>query len=83
MVCDLSAAPLVDLAGAEMLLGLESELGALGARLYVVEARSSVRDRLRVEGLEDRVGRIDRFTSVADAVEAIQHATIDAREAEE
>ncbi len=49
--------------------GLEAELRALGVRLHIVEARSSVRGKLRVEGLEDRIGRIDRFTSVADAVE--------------
>ena len=29
----------------------------------------SVRDVLRLEGLEEKVGRINRFTSVADAVE--------------
>jgi MFS superfamily sulfate permease-like transporter len=72
IICDLSAAPHVDLAGAEMLKGLESDLRARGARLIIVEARSSVRDRLRTEGLEERTGRIDRFTSVADAVEGIE-----------
>lgn len=75
IICDLSAAPLVDLAGAEMLKGLEAELRALGARLLIVEARSSVRDRLRAEGLEERIGRIDRFTSVADAVDALEQGT--------
>jgi high affinity sulfate transporter 1 len=72
VLCDLSAAPHVDMAAAEMLKGLATELSALGARLRVVEARSSVRDRLRAEGLENRIDRIDRFTSVADAVDAIQ-----------
>jgi hypothetical protein len=37
-----------------------------------VEARSSVRERLRSEGVEARLGGIDRFTTVADAVEAFQ-----------
>lgn len=72
VLCDLSAAPFVDLAGAEMLKGLGSELRGMGVRLRLVEARASVRDRLRAEGLEERTERIDRFTSVADAVEAIQ-----------
>jgi MFS superfamily sulfate permease-like transporter len=72
VICDLSAAPFVDIAGAEMLKGLESEFRAMDIRLLIVEARSSVRQRLRAEGLEDRTGRIDRFTSVADAVEAIE-----------
>jgi high affinity sulfate transporter 1 len=71
-VCDLSAAPFVDMTGAEMLLGLEQELRAVGARLVIVEARSAVRDRLRAQGLEDQIGRLDRMTSVADAVELIE-----------
>jgi len=36
-----------------------------------VEARSSVRERLRAEGVDGRLGAVDRFTSVADAVEGI------------
>jgi len=69
VVCDLSNAPHIDMAGAHMFKVLEGELGCT---LILVEARSRVRDRLRAEGLEDRIGRIDRFTSVAEAVEAIQ-----------
>lgn len=75
VLCDLSAAPFVDLAGAEMLKGLEAELRTMGSGLQLVEARSSVRDRLRVEGLEDCAGHIDRFTSVADAVDALRNVT--------
>ncbi|MFO0872889.1 MAG: SulP family inorganic anion transporter [Phycisphaerales bacterium] len=72
VLCDLSAAPHVDLAGAEMLRSLHGELATLGSQLRIVEARSAVRDKLRVEGLEEHIGRIDRFTSVADAVDAHQ-----------
>ena len=72
VVCDLSAAPRVDFAGAEMLMALEADLRAIGARLHVVEAHASVRDRLRLEGIEDRTEPIERFTSVADAVDRIQ-----------
>ncbi len=75
VLCDLSAAPIVDLSGAEMLSMLDEELRTLGARLEIVEARASVRDKLRIEGLEARVGRIDRFTSVADAVEGYEHGS--------
>ena len=71
VVCDLSASPLIDLAGADMLKALELELRAMNIQLHVVEARSSVRDKLRTEGLEDRLGkRIDRFTTVADLVDS-------------
>jgi SulP family sulfate permease len=37
-----------------------------------VEARSSVRERLRGEGLDSRLGGIDRFTTVADVVDNLQ-----------
>ncbi|MFO0873643.1 MAG: SulP family inorganic anion transporter [Phycisphaerales bacterium] len=70
VICDLSATPLMDLAGAEMMRRLEEELRARGVRLHIVEARATVRERLRAEGLEERTGRLDRFTTVADAVDA-------------
>lgn len=70
VVCDLSTSPFVDLAGAEMLHALEAEVHRLGGRFLVVEAHATVRDRLRRVGLEGPVGRIDRFTSVADAVDS-------------
>ena len=74
VICDLSNAPIIDLAGAEMLKSLHDDLRTIGARLLIVEARSGVRDRLRAEGLEDRLGggRIDRFTSVADAIDGLE-----------
>jgi hypothetical protein len=34
-----------------------------------VEARPSVRDLLRIEGAEDRVGSVGRFATVADTIE--------------
>jgi hypothetical protein len=37
--------------------------------MKVVEARSSVRDRLRAEGLDQKVGGIDRFRTVTQVVE--------------
>ncbi len=74
VLCDLSASPYVDLHGADMLLALERDLAALDIRLQIVEARAGVRDMLRREGLEDRVGCINRHTSVAEAVENFQNA---------
>jgi high affinity sulfate transporter 1 len=68
-VCDLSTSPHVDLAGAQMLMGLYQELASANVRLQIVEARASVRDRLQAEGVEDKVGRIGRFRSLADAVD--------------
>jgi MFS superfamily sulfate permease-like transporter len=70
VLLDLSAAPHVDLQAAQTLAELHGELAALGIRFQIVEARAAVRDTLRLEGLDEKVGRINRFTSVADAVEA-------------
>lgn len=69
VIIDLSAAPHVDLQSAHTLAGLAGELAASGIRVQVVEARSSVRERLRGEGLDATLGGINRFTSVADVVE--------------
>ncbi len=69
VVIDLSAAAYVDMQGAHALADLAGELEAGGSRVQVVEARSPVRDRLRVEGVADRLGGIDRFRSVADVID--------------
>jgi high affinity sulfate transporter 1 len=72
VILDLSAAPRVDLQSAHTLAGLADELRAVGIRMQVVETRSAVRERLRLEGLDERLGGISRFSSVADAVDSIQ-----------
>ena len=72
VVCDLSTSPNIDVAGARMLLELQTELAKRGVILRLVEAHASVRDLLRIEGVEDRVGRIDRFSTVADVIESFQ-----------
>jgi sulfate permease, SulP family len=71
VVLDLSATPYVDMHGAHMLADLTKELASESVRVQVVEARSSVRDRLRSEGVDEPLGGINRFTTVADAVEAV------------
>jgi sulfate permease, SulP family len=71
VVLDLSASPYVDLQSAHALAGLADELGKGGSTLQVVEARSGVRDRLHGEGLDARLGGINRFTSVADALDGL------------
>ena len=42
------------------------------AVLRLAETHAEVRDLLRAEGLGTKVGTIDRFTSVADAVESFE-----------
>jgi len=72
VILDLSAAPRVDMHSAQMLGSLADELTATGIRVQAVEARSSVRERLRSEGLDAKLGGIDRFSKIADAVDAWQ-----------
>ena len=72
VVLDLSAAPRVDLQSAHVLAGLADDLNSRGIRFQAVEGRSSVRDRLRNQGVERKLGGIDRFTTVADVVENLQ-----------
>jgi MFS superfamily sulfate permease-like transporter len=64
VVCDLSASPFIDLAGSRMLRDLEAELSRHGIALRIVGAHGRVRDLLRADGLEDKVGGIDRTATV-------------------
>lgn len=68
VVCDFSRSPHVDLAGARMLQGLQTELASRGVVLRLAEARATVRDLLRAVGLETTVGRIEHGTTVADVL---------------
>jgi sulfate permease, SulP family len=73
VVCDLSTSPYVDVAGARMLAGLYTDLSAAGIPFRVVEAHAAVRDILRAEGLEERIGQISRSISVDDIIETSRH----------
>ena len=69
VVCDLSTSPRVDLAGARMLAAMSDALSTRGAALRVVDARGVTRDLLRAEGVDAKVGGINRFASVADVLD--------------
>jgi len=69
VLCDLSNAPYVDMQGAQTLAGLADKLAATGIRLQAVQARATVRDRLRAEGLDEKLGGINRFSTVDQVVE--------------
>jgi hypothetical protein len=73
VVADLSTSPYVDLAGARMLGRLADELAARHATLRVAEEHAEVRDILRAEGLEAKLGPISRRASLAATIEAAQH----------
>ncbi|GGJ21532.1 SulP family inorganic anion transporter [Neoroseomonas lacus] len=67
VVCDLSAAPHLDLAAVAMLRKLHATLGGQGIRLAVTGPHGEVRDLLRRDGFSDLVGGINRDVTL-DAV---------------
>lgn len=54
VVCDLSASPYIDLAGARMLHDLHDELAARHIALSIVGAHAQLRDLLNAEGLAEK-----------------------------
>ena len=71
VVCDLSAAPYLDLGGSRMLHDLHAELASRGASLRIVGAHGTSRDLLRAEGVEQKVGGLDRTATVESVLRAI------------
>jgi high affinity sulfate transporter 1 len=69
VVIDLSAAPMVDMQSAHTLAAMADELGAINIQFHAVEPRSSVRDRLRREGVDSKMGGVNRFATVADVID--------------
>jgi len=69
VVIDLSAASMVDMQSAHTLASMADELGVIGIRFQAVEPRSSVRDRLRREAVDAKLGGVNRFTTVADVID--------------
>jgi MFS superfamily sulfate permease-like transporter len=55
VVCDLSASPFVDLAGANMLHRLHDNLASRGIALRIIGAHGRARDLLRAEGIAEKV----------------------------
>jgi high affinity sulfate transporter 1 len=68
VICDLSNTPYVDVAGARMFRRLHLELTAANIEFKICEAHGPVREILRAEELEERVGVISRHNSLADLV---------------
>ncbi len=60
VVCDLSASPVLDLAGSGMLHKLHAELATQKVPLRVVGARGRTRDLLQADNLEEKLGGVER-----------------------
>ena len=69
VVLDFSAVPRIDLQAVHALAAMAQEIAAQGIRVQAVEAHSSLRDRMRSEGVDSKFGGFDRLLTVADAVE--------------
>jgi high affinity sulfate transporter 1 len=68
IICDLSAAPYLDLAGSRALRELHAELAGRGIALRIVGAHGSVRDLLRADGLDDKVGELGRSVTLVSVL---------------
>lgn len=64
VVCDLSASPYIDLAGARMLRDLHDALSARDISLRVVGAHGFVRDLLRADGVARKIGGLGRMVTL-------------------
>jgi high affinity sulfate transporter 1 len=69
VILDLSASPQVDVQSAQTLAELADELRCEGIHVQAVEARASVRDRLRTAGADAKLGGVNRFRSIADVLD--------------
>jgi MFS superfamily sulfate permease-like transporter len=68
VICDLSASPRMDLAGASMLAELSGRLDKRGIALGIVGAHSQVRDLLRAEGIEKKIDGIARGKVLSETI---------------
>ncbi|TFV80763.1 SulP family inorganic anion transporter [Bradyrhizobium frederickii] len=70
-ICDLSAAPYIDLAGSRMLHELHAELASRGINLRIIGAHGTARDLLRADGVEEKVGGLDRAATLDGVLRAL------------
>jgi SulP family sulfate permease len=68
-IIDLNSSPITDVTGVDMIHDLIDELDRKGIVLRLANASGKVRDVLRAAGIEDRVGRLDRTTTVSAILE--------------
>jgi MFS superfamily sulfate permease-like transporter len=70
VVCDLSASPHMDMAGARMLHQLHDKLAQHTIELRIVSARGRVRDLLRADGIAEKVGGLERLVTLDSLLSA-------------
>lgn len=68
VICDLSASPRMDLAGARMLADLHDALSQRGIALSIANAHGQIRDLLRAENLDQKIDGVRRGRTLSDAL---------------
>jgi SulP family sulfate permease len=79
VILDFEAVSQVDVTGAQTLQAVHDTLAAIGIRLLVARAKSSVRDALRRSGCVDVLGEDNLASSVDRALEAVDAGATFAR----
>jgi SulP family sulfate permease len=72
VICDLSTSPYIDMSGARMLARLQRQLAYEGIIFRVAEPHAEARDILRKMNIDERLGGVSRFMSLADIVKECQ-----------
>ena len=68
-IIDLQPSPIIDVTAADMIRDLATDLDRKGIALRLANASGQVRDVLRAAGIEEKVGKLDRTTTVAGLCE--------------
>jgi high affinity sulfate transporter 1 len=68
----LGTVPMVDLAGAEMLIELHRTMKEHGGQFHIAEAHGNVRDALRRAGYETACGKVEANRSVTDCLSQLE-----------
>jgi sulfate permease, SulP family len=71
VICDLSASPFIDLAGSNMLRELHRIIGQRRMTLRIVGAHGQVRDLLRADGIDEKVGELSRSITLEGLIDAM------------
>jgi SulP family sulfate permease len=79
VVLDFEAVSQIDVTGAQTLRSVHDTLDALGIRLIVARAKSTVRDALRRNGILDVLDEDNLASNVDGALDAIHADTTSAR----
>jgi MFS superfamily sulfate permease-like transporter len=68
-IIDLQSSPITDVTAVDMIRDLIMELDRKGIALRLANSTGKVRDVLRAAGIEDKVGKLDRTTTISALLE--------------